>query len=405
MVDIEFKKITDFDIKGKKIVIRVDINSSIDLEKNEIRSDPRIQAIVPTMEALKDAAVVVIAHQSRPGKKDCIDLKLHADKLNGYLGGRVKFVKDLFGDEAISAIKDLQPGEVLVLNNVRMWETETKKGMTIEDAASTELITKLAPLFDYYVNDAFGAAHRTQVSLVGWPTIVAGPVVEKELSMVKKLFSPEKPSVWLVGGAKAIDKFDAIKFNLEAGTIDKALIAGLTATLVLEAKGVDMGEKNRKLIAEDLEKNKDMILATYEKYKDKIVLPIDLAYEEDGKRMETDTEKIAATGKGSGDIGTKTIAKFAEIISSAKTIVANGPPGIFEMDIYKKSSFELVDAMVAAAGKGAFAVIGGGEMGAVAEMSGKGDKITISTGGGALLKILSGENLPLLKVLKSKMPQ
>ncbi|MHA1647030.1 MAG: phosphoglycerate kinase, partial [Promethearchaeota archaeon] len=155
MPEIHFKNITDFDIKGKKILVRADINSSIDLEKNVIRSDPRIKALVPTLEALKDAAVVLIAHQSRLGKPDCIDLKLHADRLNKYLGGTVKFVKDLFGEEAISAIKALQPGEVLVLNNVRLWEPETKV-KSIEEAEQTELITKLTPLFDYFVNDAFG---------------------------------------------------------------------------------------------------------------------------------------------------------------------------------------------------------------------------------------------------------
>ncbi len=394
----------DFDLKGKKIVMRVDINSSIDMDKMEIRSDPRIQAIVPSLEAMKDAAVVLIAHQSRLGKPDCIDLKLHAEKLNEYLGGRVKFVKDLFGEEAVTAIKALQPGEVLVLNNVRLWPTETKKGLTIEEAENTDLIKNLSPLFDYYVNDAFGAAHRKQVSLVGWPTIAAGPVVKKELEMVNKLFSPQKPSVWLVGGAKAYDKFQAILYNLEAGTIDRALIAGLTATLFYEARGISMGSANSKFIQEDLDAHKDEILSCWEKFQDKIVLPQDLAYEKDGARMECAAEEAAALGVGTGDIGVKSIAQYKEIIKSAKTIVANGPPGIFENENFKKSSFELVDAMVEAAENGAYTVIGGGEMGAVATMSGKGDKIIISTGGGALLKILSGKDLPLLQVLRNKMP-
>ncbi|MHA1522492.1 MAG: phosphoglycerate kinase, partial [Promethearchaeota archaeon] len=218
MPEIKFKNITDFDIKDKKILVRVDINSSIDLEKNEIRSDPRIKAIIPTMEALKEAAVVLIAHQSRFGKPDCIDLELHANRLNEYLGGRVKFVKDLFGDEAINAIKALNPGEVLVLNNVRLWKTETEV-KSIAEAEQTDLVKKLSPLFDYFVHDAFGAAHRAHVSLIGWPAICAGPTVERELKMVEKLFKPEKPSVWLVGGAKAWDKFEAVKFNLENGSI------------------------------------------------------------------------------------------------------------------------------------------------------------------------------------------
>ncbi|WP_457557895.1 phosphoglycerate kinase [Candidatus Harpocratesius sp.] len=403
MPEIKFTKITDMDIKNKKILVRVDINSSIDLEKHEIRSDPRIKAILPTLEALKEAAVVLIAHQSRFGKPDCIDLDLHAQRLNEYLGGRVKFVRDLFGDEAIAAIKVLQPGEVLLLNNVRLWKTETEV-KSIEEAEQTELITKLSPLFDYFVNDAFGAAHRAHVSLIGWPTICAGPTVERELKMVQKLFKPEKPSVWLVGGAKAWDKFQALSFNLENGSIDKALVCGLTAILILEAKGISMGDANKKFIADDLEAHRDEIRAVYEKYIDAIELPLDLAYEENGIRKEAPTEEAGALNVSTGDIGQKTIEKYKTILKEAKTIVANGPPGIFENENFKQSSFEIVEAMAAAADAGAFVAIGGGDMGAVAEMSGYGDKITISTGGGALLKILSGKDLPLLQVLRNKMP-
>ncbi len=403
MPEIKFKNILDLDIKGKKILVRVDINSSIDLEKNIIRSDPRIQAILPTMEALKDAAVVLIAHQSRLGKPDCIDLQLHAEKLNEYLGGRVKFVKDLFGDDAITAIKALNPGEVLVLNNVRLWDVETTV-KSIEEAEKTELITKLSPLFDYFVNDAFGAAHRAHVSLIGWPTICAGPTVKRELEMVQKLFTPARPSVWLVGGAKAMDKFKAVKFNLEAGNVDKVLVCGLTATLMLEAKGIDTGAKNRKLILEDLEANREMIAEVAEKFADKIILPEDMAYEENGQRKECATSEVAPLDVSTGDIGTKTLELYKAEVANAKTIVANGPPGIFEMEVYKQSSFKIVEAMAEATKNGAFVCIGGGDMGAVAEMAGLGDKITISTGGGALLRILSGKDLPLLQVLRNKMP-
>lgn len=404
MPEIQFRNITEFDIKNKKILVRVDINSSIDLEKNEIRSDPRIKAIIPTMEALKEAAVVLIAHQGRYGEPDCIDLDLHAARLNVYLGGRVKFVRDLFGDEAIAAIKALQPGEVLVLNNVRQWRMEDKV-KSIAEAEKTELITKLSPLFDYFVNDAFGAAHRAHVSLIGWPTICAGPTVKRELEMVQKLFTPAKPSVWLVGGAKAWDKFQALSFNLNNGSVDKALICGLTAILMLEAKGIATGEKNRKIIEEDMNAHHDEIVAICDKFVDQILLPIDLAYEENGVRKEADTVGIDELDVSTGDIGQKTMELFKEVIKSAKTIVANGPPGIFENENFKKSSFDIVDAMAEAASNGAFVAIGGGDMGAVAEMSGHDDKIIISTGGGALLSILSGEDLPLLQVLRTKMPK
>ena len=186
MVDITFKSIDDFDLKGKKVVLRIDINSSIDLEKNEIREDPRIRAALPTFEALKDSAVVVIAHQARPGKPDFTSLELHYLKFKGYLGDRVKYVDDIYGEKAIGAIKALQPGEILILNNIRKVEEENKNG-TIEEAEQTPHIKALAPLFDYYINDAFGAAHRSQASLVGWPTLISGPLVKKELEMIEDI--------------------------------------------------------------------------------------------------------------------------------------------------------------------------------------------------------------------------
>ena len=224
------------------------------------------------------------------------------------MGGRVKFVFDLFGDIAINAIKALKPGEILVLNNVRKWQMEDQV-KSIEEAEKTELIVKLSPLFDYFVNDAFGAAHRVHVSLIGWPTICAGPTVQRELEMVQKLFTPQRPSVWLVGGAKAMDKFKALKFNLEAGNIDKTLVCGLTAILMLEALGIDMGEANQKFIAEDLEKNRDMIATTCEKFKDKILLPQDMAYEENGVRKECLTAEVAGLNVSTGDIGAKSLHK------------------------------------------------------------------------------------------------
>jgi phosphoglycerate kinase len=409
LMEIKFKNITDFDIKGKKILIRVDINSSIDGAKLQLRGEaPRIKAIIPTLQKLKDAAVVLIAHQGRFGIEDAKEkpytLKIHAERLNELMGGNVKFVDDTFGEKAQDAIKALKPGEVLVLENVRQWEKE-EKTKKIEDAEGTDLIKNLSPLFDYFVNDAFGAAHRAHVSLVGWPTLVAGPLVQKELEMVKKLFNPDRPSVWIVGGAKAIDKFKALKFNLEAGHIDKALVAGLTATLFLEAQGVDMGDANRKPVEEDLAKKKDEIAEVWDKFKEKIILPQDLVYDDNGTRKTIPTAQAAGTGKLTGDIGEKTIAEFCKIILSAKTIVANGPPGIFEKEVFKNGTNAVLKACGEAADKGTFVVVGGGDFGEAAEKHPSGSKMVISTGGGALLEILSGKEVPLIKVLKEKMPK
>ncbi|MHA1729369.1 MAG: phosphoglycerate kinase [Promethearchaeota archaeon] len=407
-MEIKFKSIEDFNLKGKKVILRVDINSSIDIEKNEIREDPRIKAILPTLEMLKDSAVVLIAHQSRPGKDQFTSLKLHAERLNEYLNGRVKFVEDIFGETAIEAIKALKPGEVLVLNNVRMWDPENKNG-TIEEAEQTELIKTLAPLFDYFINDAFGAAHRSQSSLVGWPTLICGPLVTKELRMVERLLNPERPSVMLVGGAKAVSKFKALKYNLENNKVDKVLIAGVTGLMMQVTEGLKFAEADEKFVAGDIEKvgGKEVILDVINRFGDKIVFPIDYAVEKGGKREEYLQADLAATGLTQGDIGTKTQEKFREIIMNAKTVVANGPPGIFENEkIFAQGSYAMVKAMGEATEKGAFTVIGGGEMGTAAEMSGLSDKISqISTGGGALLEIISGKKVPLLKALESKPPK
>lgn len=405
--EIYYKSIADVNIKGKKILMRADLNSNVDVQKMQLTGEaPRIKAIVPTLESLKDAAVVIIAHQGRYGgteKETPVSLKMHADRLNELLKGRVKFVPDTFGPTAVESIKALKPGEVLMLENVRMWEKE-EKTKTIAEAERTDLIKNLSPLFDYFVNDAFGAAHRANVSMVGWPTMMAGPLVIKEIEMVKKLFNPERPSVWIVGGAKAIDKFKAVKYNLEAGHIDKVLVSGLTAMLFLEAQGINVGEANRKAIQEDLAKSKEEVKSCWEKYKDKIVLPVDMVVDYGGKRKEISISDLATLNKETGDIGDKTIAEFIKHIKSAKTVVGNGPPGIFEKEVYKKGTEEILKACGEAADAGTLVIIGGGDFGEAAEKSPSGKKFVISTGGGALLEILSGKEVPLIKVLKRKMP-
>ena len=219
--------------------------------------------------------------------------------------------------------------------------------------------------------------------------------------MVNKLLDPEHPSVMLVGGAKADDKFKALKYNLENGKVDKVLLAGLTASMILIAKGVSLSEIDTKLVKKYADELKDEIMEVLTKYKEKIELPIDIATNNNGIREEHTIVGVTEVPVMIGDIGEKTQKKYAEIIKTAKTVVANGPPGIFEDKIFQKGTFTLIDAMNES---NAFCVIGGGDMGAAAEMSGKEGNITISTGGGALLDILSGKKVPLLQALESKAP-
>ncbi len=403
---IDYTSFKDVKLTGKKILMRVDINSSIDLEKMEIRDSPRIRALVPALnEYFKKSAVIILAHQSRPGKDDFTDLDIHAREIEKHLGRPVKFVKDIFGEQAIQAIKDLKPGDVLVLNNVRKFEGEMKNYKDFSEAENTEMVKTLFPLVDYVIVDAFGAAHRAHASIVGWPKMMAGPITDKELDALKKIMQePEKPMAMLIGGAKAIDKFKAMKYNFDNEKLDYALCSGLTAILIFEALGKNMGEPNHKIIAEDLEANKDMIIETYEKYSDKIILPQDLIIDDNGNRKTIEIDEAGTYNTTTGDIGQKTVDKFNEILMKCKTIIANGPPGIFEKDVFRKATNEIVDTMVAATKKNkALTIIGGGEMGAAASMAGKADDVSfISTAGGAMLEILSGKDLPMIRALREK---
>ncbi|MFX0042580.1 MAG: phosphoglycerate kinase, partial [Candidatus Hodarchaeota archaeon] len=334
-------------------------------------------------------------------------LDIHAKEIEKHLGRQVKFVKDIFGKDAVKAIKKLKPGEVLVLNNVRKWEPEMKGYDDFSVAENTEMVKTLFPLVDYVIVDAFGAAHRAHVSIIGWPKMLAGPITEKELFALKKIMEePEKPMAMLIGGAKAIDKFKAMKFNFDNEKLDYALCSGLTAILIFEAVGKNMGEPNRKIIAKDLEANKGMILDTYEKDKDKIILPEDLIIDDNGNRKTITIDEAATFNTTTGDIGPKTVAKFKEFIMKSKTIVANGPPGIFEKEVFRQATNEMIEAMVKASKENdALTIIGGGEMGAAASMAGLADQVSfISTAGGAMLEILSGKDLPMIRALREKKP-
>jgi phosphoglycerate kinase len=403
---IDYTSFKDVKLKGKKILMRVDINSNIDLDKMEIRDSPRIRALVPALnEYFKKSAVIILAHQSRPGNEDFTDLDIHAREIEKHLGRPVKFIRDIFGEQAIQAIKDLKPGEVLVLNNVRKFEGEMKNYKDFSEAENTELVKTLFPLVDYVIVDAFGAAHRAHASIVGWPKMMAGPITDKELDALKKIMhDPEKPMAMLIGGAKAIDKFKAMKYNFDNEKLDYALCSGLTAILIFEALGKNMGEPNHNIIAKDLEANKDIIKDTYENYKDKIILPEDLIIDDNGNRKTISIDEAGTYNTTTGDIGEATVEKFNEILMKCKTIVANGPPGIFEKEVFRKATNEIIDTMVAATKKNkALTIIGGGEMGAAASMAGKADDISfISTAGGAMLEILSGKDLPMIRALREK---
>ncbi|MEM1514465.1 MAG: phosphoglycerate kinase [Candidatus Bathyarchaeia archaeon] len=394
----KFLTLDDFDVKDKVVLVRVDFNSPVDPQTKKIIDDTRIRAHgETTIKELSErgAKVVILAHQGRPGDPDFIPLQQHAEILSKILGKPVKYVNDVFEEKAQRAIRDLKSGEILVLDNVRNFPKEAKDAPP-EEHAKSEMVKNLAPLANLFVNDAFAAAHRGHASIVGFTVVLpsaAGRIMERELKALAKVMeNPEKPCLYILGGAKADDSLRISKYVLDNNIADYVLTAGITGHLFLVAKGYDLGKPNMEM----LEKNKllDLIPGIKElinKYPGRIETPIDLAIEIEGKRREI-TLKDLPTNYPIYDIGTKTIERYKDLIMKAKSIVFSGPPGVFEKEEFRKGTKELFEAM---ASSRAFTLIGGGHSIAAVQSLGLADKMSyISTAGGALIEFLMGRKLP-----------
>jgi len=394
----------DFDFDNRTVLVRVDFNSPIDPETGKILEDARIRMHgETTIKELveKGSKVVVLAHQGRPGEPDFTSLEQHAKVLSGILGRPVRYIDDLFGEKAKSAIREMKSEEILVLQNVRTYAKERKKG-TPEEQAKTEFVQSLAPLADIFVNDAFAAAHRAHVSIVGFTPVlpsVAGRIMERELeALAKALESPEKPCVYILGGAKADDALRISKYVLDNNIADYILTGGVAGHLFLVAKGLDLGRLN----IEFLQKKKLMefvqgIRELIREYPKRIKTAPDLAIDVDGKRREISVEELP-TDYSLCDIGTKTIQQYAEIIEKAKSIVVSGPVGIFENEEFAKGTKMILEAV---ANSQAFTLVGGGHTVAAVKQFALEQKMGyISTAGGALIEFLMGEELPGVAALE-----
>jgi len=394
----------DFDFDNRTVLVRVDFNSPIDPETGKILEDARIRMHgETTIKELveKGSKVVVLAHQGRPGEPDFTSLEQHAKVLSGILGRPVRYIDDLFGEKAKSAIREMKSEEILVLQNVRTYAKERKKG-TPEEQAKTEFVQSLAPLADIFVNDAFAAAHRAHVSIIGFTPVlpsVAGRIMERELeALAKALESPEKPCVYILGGAKADDALRISKYVLDNNIADYILTGGVAGHLFLVAKGLDLGRLN----IEFLQKKKLMefvqgIRELIREYPKRIKTAPDLAIDVDGKRREISVEELP-TDYSLCDIGTKTIQQYAEIIEKAKSIVVSGPVGIFENEEFAKGTKMILEAV---ANSQAFTLVGGGHTVAAVKQFALEQKMGyISTAGGALIEFLMGEELPGVAALE-----
>ena len=398
-----YNTLGDLNFKGKRVLLRVDINCPMDKKTLNIINDDRIRAVVPTIRELlgKKAKLVVLAHQSRKGKWDFTDLSQHAVLLSKNLNTPVKYVDDVLGDEAKKAIEALQDGEILLLGNVRAIDSESKS-LPMEEHAQGEIVKALAPLFDLYVCDAFGAAHRSQCSLVGFEDVLpsaSGRLMAKEMYALETIFNnPRRPSVFILGGAKFGDVPHMIDRVLSSNTADTVIVVGLAGNAFLMARGVDIGEASKVPLQDELtEENFKKAQDVMAKYGQRIILPSDVAVEKDGKRVSVSIGDMASAGAAL-DIGDESIEKFRKVLEVSKTSFMSGPAGMFEKEGFEKGTKAIMTAMVESKG---LSVLGGGHTSAAAERFDLADAMSyVSTGGGALETFLLKDPLPVIVALE-----
>ena len=394
------KSIEDIDVHGKRVLCRCDFN--VPTKAGVITSDKRIVAALPTIEYLvkHGARVILCSHMGKPkGEvKPELSLKIVADRLSELLGQPVKMAQDVVGESAQSLAASLKDGEVMLLENTRFEKGETKN--------DPELSKKLASLADIFVNDAFGTAHRAHSSTAGvadYLPAVCGYLIQKEIGVMgKALADPERPFVAILGGAKVSDKLNVINNLLEK--VDTLIIGGGMAYTFLAAKGYGIGKSL--FDAEKVDYCKDMMKKAEEKGV-KLLLPIDTVVAADFPNpidgpVEVKTvpvDQIPADMEGL-DIGEKTRELFADAVKNAKTVVWNGPMGVFENPVLAEGTIAVAKAL---AETGATTIIGGGDSAAAVQQLGFGDKMShISTGGGASLEYLEGTLLPGIACIRDK---
>jgi len=395
----DYLTLDDIALDNKRVLLRVDFNSPMDPNGN-ILDDKRIKSHLETLRALEDCRVVFMAHQSRAGKKDYTTLEAHARQLARLLRRDVSYVDDIFGSHAQNAIKSLRTGEVILLENTRFYAEENMT-RSPADHAKSHMVKKLAPLFDLFVNDAFAVSHRSHCSVVGFTEVlpsVAGILMDREITALDRgLKGNEHPTVFSLGGTKADDSIKVTQNVLSRGGADKILTSGVVATVFMMAKGIDVGEANRKFV-EDQEYLDQIPIAAklLQDYPDKIILPLDVALNQSGERVEVSVDRLP-TPLPIADIGLETIVSYSKYMKEARVTVLNGPTGIFEQEKFKLGTSELLKAATLSG----YSIAGGGHSVAAIEQLDLESKFShVSMGGGASITYLSGEPLPGIEALK-----
>ena len=393
---IRMLTLEDLDLDGKRVFMRVDINTPIHPETGQLMEQERLKEAAMTIQDLPKSRVIVASHQGRVGRSDYTSLEAHSRALGEILGRKVGFVPDVFGPAALSEMDSLGDGGVLMLDNLRFTAEENQEYKPA-DAEKTFLVKRLKEHVDACVLDAFSTAHRSSPTIVGFAGLVptcAGRTVGRELRMLDRIASVEKgPYVTVLGGAKVNDRLEAIDALIANNRADKVLLCGLVGLVFLKAAGKLRGDvgidgeqkyvlKARQLMDED---------------PDRFALPTDVAVRGDGGRKEVDASALTAQAQVL-DIGSKTIDRYSRYIKGAGTVFMSGPPGAFEWDEFSRGTEGLLRAMASSLGT---TIISGGHLSTALHKYGIREEIDhISTAGGALVQFLAGKRLPLIDALE-----
>ena len=400
----------EVNLDGRTVLVRVDINSPLDPETNLFLDDTRIRRVLPTLNRLSKSKVVLLAHQSRPGKKDFTSTLGHARELGRLLGRNVKWVDDIYGKKALTAIELMEDGDLLMLNNVRMDEEENNAEGDFATLSETRIVQNLSLIADAFVNDAFACAHRSSPSIVGFTNVIpciAGELMNHELAKLgQALDDPQRPCIAVLGGIKVDDSVIVADNMLRGQICDHIWVTGGVANLFLYLSGIDLGELNVNFLKKELGDSWDDTIVTASKllidFPECIIMPSDVALHIAGNRVDHPLANLPIEAP-IFDLGITSIRSLSKAIKSAGTIILNGPAGVFEMSDFALGTVEMLNACAESEG---YAVMGGGHTATLVNQRGLADKMGhVSTGGGASLELLAGRTLPGLASLEESAEQ
>ena len=394
-----------YDLEGQTVLYRVDVNSPLNPIDKTLLDDSRLRTIKPTLQLLSKSKVVILAHQSRPGKDDFSDMSQHSARLSQIINRDIMFIQDICSDSTIDKIRDMKNGDILFLDNMRIHSEEySKKYENWQNTEESEIVTKLSSVADIYVTDAFAAAHRKSPTLTGFTTklpCIPGNLMMSELSNLRTAIdNPPRPYLAILGGAKADDSLRVALNLIQKNIIDKIAFVGVVGNLMIWANGYDIGNRNKDFITNSIGDAFDetwvMAQKLVKQYPDLLILPTDIAVEINEERVPMQLDELP-TEYPIYDVGLQSLMNLRPIILNSKCILWNGPASFFEKPGFAFGTIEILNMCIETE---ALTIIGGGHTSALVSSRGVVDKVTHnSTGGGSTMCLLSGENMPVIESL------